>query len=107
MKRLILVALLALPAGAAEAQEVTQYQNFLPASVTVAGSATLLAPLRARNAVTIYNGGSTTVYVGGPGVTTTTGFPLAAGNAYTLNTSAALYGITSGTAASVGVGETF
>ncbi len=58
------------------------------------------APGTGRVAATIFNVGSVTIYLGGPGVTPTTGVPVAAGAALTLNTTAALFGVTaSGTGA--------
>jgi hypothetical protein len=60
-----------------------------------------------RIAVTLYNNGSATVYVGASGVTTSTGIPLAPGAALTLNTTAAVYGIAASGTQTIGVLETF
>jgi hypothetical protein len=60
-----------------------------------------------RVAVTLYNSGATTVYFGPSGVTTATGAILPAGAAVTLDTTAAVYGVTSSGTDIVGVTETF
>ena len=60
-----------------------------------------------RVAVTLYNSGATTVYFGPSGVTTATGAILPSGAAVTLDTTAAVYGVTSSGTDIVGVTETF
>jgi len=65
------------------------------------------APGTGRIAVTLYNFSSATVFYGASGVTATTGFPLPAGAAATINTTAALYGIAASGTQTIGVMETF
>jgi hypothetical protein len=65
------------------------------------------APGTGRIAVTLVNFGSATVFYGPSGVTTTTGMPLPAGAAMTINTQAALYGIAASGTQTIGVMETF
>ncbi len=63
---------------------------------TVATTATLIAAARTgRVSITIINGGTTDVLVGGSGVTTANGLLLTGtkGASVTINTSAAVYGI--------------
>lgn len=60
-----------------------------------------------RIAVTIYNNGSATVYLGGAGVTTSSGIPLVPGASVSINATAAIYGIASVAAQNVGVLETY
>ena len=60
-----------------------------------------------RIAATLYNTGAVTVFVGNAGVTTSAGIPVPAGASLTLKTTAALYGITASSTATVGVVETF
>jgi hypothetical protein len=81
------------------------------ASVTSAATSILAARTGAvgtgRISATIYNNGTVTVFIGTSGVTTSTGIPLIAGAALTLDTTAAIYGIVSSTAGSVSAVETF
>jgi hypothetical protein len=65
------------------------------------------APGTGRIAVTLYNAGSATVFYGASGVTATTGMPLPAGSAATLDTTAAIYGIAASGTQTLGVMETF
>jgi hypothetical protein len=70
--------------------------NFAPAQATVSTTATQIVAARSgRNAVTIINGGTVDVFIGGSGVTTTTGALLAGtkGASLTIPTGAAVYGI--------------
>ena len=60
-----------------------------------------------RIAATLYNFGSATVFFGSSGVTATTGMPLPAGAAVTLNTMAAIYGIAASGTQTIGITETF
>jgi hypothetical protein len=60
-----------------------------------------------RIAATLYNTGAVTVFVGNSGVTTGAGMPIPAGGAITLNTQAALYGITASSSVTVAVVETY
>ena len=63
-------------------------------SVTTSPTALPASALTRRRAVGIYNAGSVTVYVGGNDVTTSSGWPVAAGAAVTFDIGrAALYGI--------------
>jgi len=60
-----------------------------------------------RIAATLYNFGSATVFYGASGVTATTGMPLPAGAAATINTQAAIYGIAASGTQTIGIMETF
>jgi len=63
---------------------------------TVATTATVIAPARpGRKTITIVNGGTTDVYVGGAAVTTSTGFLLTGtkGAGFTVDTEGPVYGI--------------
>lgn len=75
--------------------------NIATGQVSVGATATQIAPVRqGRQSVTIYQTGTTQVYVGAKGVTTTTGAPLGttAGNPITIPGGAPVYGIvTTGT----------
>jgi hypothetical protein len=65
-----------------------------PAAVTVAATATLLlAANSARKQAIVVNNGTADMFVGGSGVTTTTGLPLYPGNEMVLPTTSALYAI--------------
>lgn len=87
--------------------------NFATAQANVGTTATLIVDLRAgpsgsgRVAVTIYNNGSATIYLGGAGVTTSNGLPLVAGASITINAMAAVYGIAASGSQNVGALETF
>lgn len=70
------------------------------AAVSVTTSATRLDTGAANNpqgsAIGVYNNGASTVYLGGSGVTTATGFPLAAGTSLSVDLKESgdvLYGI--------------
>lgn len=70
-------------------------------AVTVTNSATALnaasdSDSRAGFSVLVYNNGSSTVYIGGPSVTSTTGVPLTASNSISVDVypGDVLYGIT-------------
>jgi len=60
-----------------------------------------------RIAATLYNEGTVTVFFGPSGVTTSTGMPLPAGASATINTTAAIYGISTIASQTIGVMETF
>ena len=82
------------------------------ATVTTAASLIVAARSGAqgvgRSAVTIYNAGATTVYLGATaGVTTANGMPLPAGAGASFNTMAALYGIAASGSNVIGVTETY
>lgn len=99
----------ALPSGAStssgQALQLTATQA--PASIaTGQGSVTttavqLVAARTGRRTVTVENTGTTPVYLGGSGVTSTTGFllPGVAGASLTISFSGALYAVSTGTAA--------
>jgi hypothetical protein len=82
------------------------------ASVGVAASA-IVAPRAGaagtgRIALTLYNAGTATVYLGASaGVTPTNGMPLPAGASITLDTTAAIYGVAASGAQTIGVTETY
>jgi hypothetical protein len=108
----------ALPAFAttpavAPANQAVGSANVATAQASVGTSAALIVAARnggvgtGRVAVTIYNNGSTTVYLGGAGVTASTGIPLVSGAAVSINTTAALYGVASAAGQMVGVLETY
>ena len=52
--------------------------------VSVGTTATLIVTTGVESDVLINNGGSATIYLGGPSVTSTTGFPVAAGATVTV-----------------------
>jgi hypothetical protein len=85
-----------------------QYQAVQTGQVSVTGSATQIVPqYSSRSGITIVNVGSVTVYIGeNNGVTTATGYPLAANACVSFSTTGAVYGITAGTAATCGFLET-
>ncbi|MGA8169570.1 MAG: hypothetical protein WB816_01840 [Methylocystis sp.] len=60
-----------------------------------------------RVAATLYNAGSSTIYFGPSGVTTTSGMPLYAGASATIDTTAAIYGVAAIGTQTIGVMETF
>jgi hypothetical protein len=84
--------------------------SYVPAAINSTGQVsvtssgvTIIAANTSRQAVVITNTSSTvTAYIGASGVATTTGYPLAPGASITLPTTAAIYGIVSSTAATVG-----
>jgi hypothetical protein len=113
-----LAALPALPSGSNTIGNVTAAQSvgsgsIATAQATVASTATQIVAARAgavgtgRIAVTIFNNGSATVYLGVSGVTTATGMVLLPGAAMTVSTTAAVYGIVSSTSQPVSALETF
>lgn len=77
--------------------------------LTIGASATLIAPARTgvagtgRTSITITNPGTTSIYIGGSGVTTSTGtlLPGISGASMTLGTEAAIYGIVATSTATV------
>lgn len=80
------------------------------AQVSVAATATVIAAARTgRSQVTVTNLGTTDVFLGGSGVTTTTGILLTGtkGASVTLTFAGALYGIVATGTQSVSVAETF
>lgn len=110
MRRLLLALALCAGFGGADAQQITDYQNFAPTVITCAATATLAAVNRARNAVTLSTPtGGATVYVGQTAaVTVANGFPIAAGAALTLQPyGGAIYCIVSTSTQMLNVAETF
>jgi hypothetical protein len=80
------------------------YANFAPGQVaSVTSSATSICAARTgaagtgRGNITVFNTGANTIYLGGSGVTTSTGLPLYPGGSVTLPTTAAIYGICAST----------
>ena len=109
------------PAAAATSVPVTPANNavgaaaFANTATTVSTSAVSICASRTgvagtgRVAATVTNYGSTVIYIGGSGVTTTTGYPIYPGGSITLNTTAQIYAIGSAVAAAnnVAVLETY
>lgn len=85
-----------------------QYQAVQTGQVPVTGAATqIVAAYPSRSGITIVNTGGVTVYIGeNATVTTATGYPLAASASVSFSTTGAVYGITAGTAATVGYLQT-
>lgn len=89
--------------------------NFAATQVSVTSSATSIVAQRTgvsgtgRVSVTITNTTTTALYLGGSGVTTSTGtlLPGIVGASVTINTTAAVYGISSGSSATVTAFETY
>lgn len=87
--------------------------TFTPAQVSVATSATLIAAARtvapARKLLIVVNTTTTAVYVGGSGVTTSTGLllPGVVGASLTVPYTGALYGIVASGSATVTEAETY
>lgn len=84
--------------------------NFTPNQVSVTNTATQIVAARTgRATLTIENTGTTPIYVGGAGVTTSTGFliPGVAGASLTVAYTGALYGITGSGTAAVSEYETY
>ena len=84
------------------------------AQASVAATASMIVAQRAgaagtgRVAVTLYNAGAATVYLGAStGVTTSNGMPLPAGASITLDTTAAIYGVAASGTQTLGVTETY
>ena len=113
------LALPALPAGANTVGNVGVNNNpvgsnaLATSQASIGTAAAQIVAARAgaagtgRIAVTLYNFGSATVFYGAFGVTATTGMPLPAGAAATINTQAAIYGIAASGTQTIGVMETF
>jgi hypothetical protein len=82
--------------------------NLATAQISVLNSATLIAAARAgRAAITILNTGAVAVSIGNTAVTVGGGMIIPPGASLTLNTSAAIYGISATTGQLVSVVETF
>lgn len=84
--------------------------NFTPAQVSVATTATLIVAARTgRNLISIVNTTTTPIYLGGSGVTTSTGqlLPGVVGASLTLPYTGALYGIVASGTATVTEAETY
>jgi UDP-N-acetylglucosamine enolpyruvyl transferase len=84
--------------------------GFRTAQPTVGATATLICAARAdRGPVTIINHGTTDVFIGDANVTINNGALLngAKGQAVTIHTTAAIYGIVAAATQAVGVIETF
>lgn len=82
------------------------------APTDIGTTAAVIAPARktsvaGRFAITIINKGLVDLYVGAAGVTAASGFPIEPGGALTLNTQAAIYGITASSTDSVRYVETY
>lgn len=100
--------LLTKPVPAAQSQVGSG--SIATSQASVASTATLVAAARAgRNAVTVENLGTVAVYIGGAGVTTSTGFllPGVVGASVTIPTSAAVYGVDATGTQAVAVLETY
>lgn len=95
LKKLFLAALLMLPASAwADGCISPPTTNFSSLPITVTTGATLIAVKRCRNAITIINAGSTTLYLGNSSaVTTSNAGGLPPGATITLQTNSTVYGI--------------
>lgn len=87
--------------------------SFATVQAAPGATATLIVAARTgasgtgRIAVTILNSGSVEYWIGVSGVTTSTGVPLQPGASQTLNTTAAVYGITAGGVGAASALETF
>ena len=82
--------------------------NFAPGQVSVATTATQIVAARSgRVTVTVENLGTSTVWLGGSGVTTTSGFSVGAGLSLTVSFTGALYGISASAAQSINEYETY
>ncbi len=113
------LALPALPAGSNTVGNVGVNNNpvgsnaLATSQASIGAAAAQIVAARAgatgtgRIAVTLFNFGSATVFYGASGVTATTGMPLPAGAAATINTQAAIYGIAASGTQTIGVMETF
>ncbi len=80
--------------------------RFVSTSITVGTSAAVLLPATAatnRRSMSIHNNGSEIVYLGGSNVTSTNGYPLAAGDSIPIdiNANAKIYGRTSANSSNV------
>lgn len=98
------------PVSIASAIGVASPDNIATAQVSVGATATLIAALRSgRRSITIEQLGTTAVYIGGASVTTSNGIllPGTAGSSVTLNTTAAIFGITASGSQSVAEVETY
>ncbi|MBR1173908.1 hypothetical protein JQ617_08080 [Bradyrhizobium sp. KB893862 SZCCT0404] len=69
-------------------------ETFTAKQANVTSAASKIVPEAARDTVMIRNIGSNTVYVGGSNVTSSTGFPINAGEALTLESTIDVYAIT-------------
>jgi hypothetical protein len=86
------------------------YEAFATSQVTVGSTPTLISAARdGGDSVTIENLGATQVFIGGPNVSTTTGFPIpgVAGASLTLGATTAIYGIVASGTQAVAVLATF
>lgn len=71
-----------------------QFHPLLYGQVSITGAATLICPQNSSAAGSlIVNSGASTVYLGDAAVTTTTGYPLAAGTSVSVPTTNAIYGV--------------
>lgn len=69
-------------------------ESFSTSQVAVGTTATLIAAAASgRDHVSIQPTGAVTVYIGGPGVTTLTGFPVASGYALDMETTSDIYAV--------------
>jgi hypothetical protein len=89
---------------------ITSPSNFTPAQVSVGTSATLIAAARTgRQLLTIVNTTTTAIYLGGSGVTTSTGhlLPGVVGASLTIPYTGAMYGVVASSTATVTEAETY
>lgn len=86
LKKVLLAAAFLALASVADAQNSGRIQTLSGSTITVTAAPTLIVSPRDRNAVTLSNpSGGVTVYLSSnSAVTTATGFPLATGQALTL-----------------------
>jgi hypothetical protein len=81
-----------------------QYQAIQTGQVSVPTAATqIVGQYSSRSGLVLTNTGSVTVYIGeNSGVTTSTGYPLAASASVSFSTTGAVYGITGSSEATIG-----
>jgi hypothetical protein len=98
------------PGGGGGSVTITAPSNFTPAQVSVGTSATLIAAARTgRQLLTIVNTTTTAIYLGGSGVTTSTGhlLPGVVGASLTIPYTGAMYGVVASSTATVTEAETY
>jgi hypothetical protein len=79
---------------------------FLSRAVSVATTATALHDATTQSSILVFNNHSATIYVGGPGVTTSTGIPVAAGTGISFDYKyGEIYGIVAAATADVRILE--
>lgn len=109
MKRLLAALGAAILLAASAYGQDFDAKNFTAYSSTCTSSASIAAAARYRNAITMtVPVGGATVFVGPLGVTTSTGFPIAAGGAFTLSPySGPVYCVVSSGSQALNIAETF